>query len=538
MKSVKYVFLILCLSTIIMAQQSSNVNLLSNLNEYSSVGYNDIWGYVDTQGREYALLGTESGTSIIEITDPYNPVERAFIPGPFSLWRDIKTHSHYAYTITEGTGTGRGLQVIDLSNLPASAALVNTIDTYFTRAHNIFIDNGFAYVIGTNNGGGMHILDLTNPVNPVETDYYTGSGYIHDVYVWNDTVIACAEDDYEIIDVSNKNSAEMVSSSIFLPGCYAHSGWMTEDKRYFIGTEEFNTRDITVWDLQDRSSWNLVVPTFATTSNTPVHNLFVKGNFAHVSYYKDGYVVLDISDPTSPSIAGYYDTYPSSSGTYEGVWGCYPYFPSGVVICSDMSTGLYVFDFLGDGTIPVELTSFTANVTRNGVDLKWATATEVNNYGFEIERKNQNETSWNVVGIAGGAGTTTQSKEYTYSDNSLTQPGKYFYRLKQIDNDGSFSYSQEIEVDFVQPNDFVLNQNYPNPFNPSTTIEFSLGEASFVKLEVYNTLGEKVAELLNENKPEGAYQVNFKASNLPSGIYIAKLEAGSKVQTIKMSLLK
>lgn len=537
MHTVKYIFLILCFSTIITAQQSSNVNLLSNLNQYSSFGYNDIWGYVDSQGREYALLGVEHGTSIIEITDPYNPAERAFIPGAISGWRDIKTHSTYAYIVTEGTGTGRGLQIVDLSNLPASASLVNTIETWFTRAHNIYIDNGFAYVIGTNNGGGMHILDLSNPTNPVETDYYTSSGYIHDVFVLNDTAYASSEDTYDLIDLSNKSNPELINQSAALPGIYAHSGWLTEDRRYFIACEEFDQRDITVWDLQSRT-WNLVVPSFQTASNTPVHNVFVKGNFAHVSYYKDGYVVLDISDPTNPSIAGYYDTYLSTTGTYRGVWGCYPYFPSGAVICSDMQTGLYVFDFLGDGTIPVELASFSAQVTLSGVNLKWATASEVNNYGFEIERRLKNESTWKVVGLVPGSGTTTEAKKYSYSDNSLTQAGIYYYRLKQIDNDGSFSYSDEIEVDFIQPDDFVLNQNYPNPFNPSTIIEFSIGQASFVKLEVYNALGEKVADLLNENKEKGSYQINFDAVNLPSGIYIAKLEAENKVQTIKMSLLK
>jgi len=521
-----------------LAQQSSNVNLLSNLNQYPSIGYNDCWGYVDSEGREYALLGTEHGTSIIEITDPYNPVERAFIPGPFSSWRDIKTHSTYAYVTTEGTGSGQGLQIIDLSNLPTSATLVNTIDTWFSRAHNLYIADGFAYVVGTNAGGGMHIIDLSNPVNPTRTAYYTASGYVHDVYVWNDTAYVSSEDTYDLVDLTNKSNPQLINQSIALPGIYAHSGWLTEDKRYFIACEEFNVRDITVWDLQDRSTWNLVVPSFETASNTPVHNIFIKGNFAHVSYYKDGYVVLDISDPTNPTIAGYYDTYPSSSGTYAGVWGAYPYFPSGVVICSDMQTGLYVFDFLGDGTVPVELTSFTANVTPQGVNLSWSTASEINNYAFEIERKFQNETSWKTVGLVGGSGTTTQSKEYSYSDKTLSAPGKYYYRLKQIDNDGSFEYSQVIEIDFVQPDDFVLNQNYPNPFNPETTIEFSIGQAALVKLEVFNALGEKVADLLNENKEEGSYRINFSANNLPSGIYIAKLQAGEQVKTIKMSLLK
>ncbi|MDO8550160.1 MAG: choice-of-anchor B family protein [Ignavibacteria bacterium] len=541
MKVLRYVLFVLCL-TITAAGQIQNCTLLSNLNQYPSIGYNDCWGYVDPQGREYALLGVRNGTSIIDITNPAQPDEIVFIPASFSTWRDIKTHGNYAYIVSDFTSDG--LQIVDLSQLPNTATLVNTVTTYFESAHNLYIADGYAYIAGAFPGSGIHILSLANPTNPVETAYYSASGYVHDVYVYNDTAYASSEDRYDLIDVSNKANPQLVSQSAALPGIYAHSGWLTEDKRYFIACEEFDVRDITIWDLQDRSTWSLVVPTFATATNTPVHNPFVKGNFVYISYYNDGLVVLDISDPTDPSIAGYYDTYPGSSGSYTGAWGTYPFFPSGAVIISDMQTGLYVVDFLGDGTIPVELTSFSAQITQNRVTLNWETATEINNYGFEIERKFENENEWKIVGLVQGSGTTTESTKYSYADNSVTQAGSYYYRLKQIDNDGTFNFSNEIKVNFIQPEDFVLRQNYPNPFNPSTTIEFVVGQASFVKLEVYNSLGEKVADLLNENKEQGSYKINFSA-NLPSGIYIAKLEtmpigrqAGSKVQTIKMSLLK
>jgi len=525
-------FLLFLLFAAMMYSQN-NVTLLSNLNEYPSIGYNDIWGYVDGNGNEYALLGVENGTSIINVTNPASPVEVAFIPGGSqSVWRDIKTWGTYAYVVSDFTSDG--LQIIDLSQLPTTATLVNQITTWFTRAHNIYIDNGFAYVIGTNNGGGMHILDLSNPVNPTRTSYYTGSGYIHDVYVWNDTVVACAEDVYDLVNVSNKSSAQLISTSLALPGIYAHSGWMTEDKRYFVATEEFNVRDITIWDLADRSSWNLVVSSWALPNSSIIHNLFVLGNYAHISYYTSGYVVLDISDPTNPVLAGQYDTYPSNnSGNYAGAWGCYPYLPSGNTLISDMQTGLYVLKF--NGSIPVELNSFTASVNDKDVIMNWSTASEKNNSGFEIQRKTNND--FNTIAFVEGNGTTTELNEYAYSDKNL-ETGTYYYRLKQVDFDGTSSFSDEIKVEVSAPSEFTLNQNYPNPFNPSTRIKYQLDQNSFVTLKVYDILGNEVTTLLNEEKSAGAYEINFIADNLPSGTYLARLTAEGSTKTIKMTLIK
>jgi hypothetical protein len=295
-----------------------------------------------------------------------------------------------------------------------------------------------------------------------------------------------------------------------------------------------------VFDLQDRTAWNTVISSWGLPNNSIIHNLYIKGNYAHISYYTSGYIVLDISNPTNPVLAGQYDTYPqNNSGNYAGAWGVFPFFPSGAVVVSDMQTGLYIFNFLLDPIVPVELVSFNANIIPEGVQLNWETATEINNLGFEIERKLPGkERNFIIIGFSNGAGTTTSPKQYTFLDDKIPAAGNYTYRLKQVDTDGSFIYSEEIQIDFAAPNDFILKQNYPNPFNPSTTIEFVLGQASFVKLDVYNALGEKVANLLNENKEQGSYQINFDAVNLPSGIYIAKLEAENKVQTIKMSLLK
>lgn len=517
--------------------QQQNVELLGSLNP-RPVGYSDIWGYTDSQGNEFALLGVYNGTSIIDITNPAQASEVAFISGPSSTWRDIKTHSHYAYVTTEGTGGG--LQIIDLSNLPASATLVNTVTTWFTRSHNLYIDNGFAYVVGANSqaggGSGMHILDLSNPTNPVRSAYYGTSGYVHDVYVWNDTAYVSSADTYDMVNLTNKNSPQRINQSAALPGIYAHSGWLTEDKRYFIACEEYNERDITIWDLQG-GSWNLIVPQWQMPGNSPVHNVFVKGDYAHISYYKDGYVVLDISDPANPQKVGQYDTYPGTSGTYAGAWGCYPYFESGKVIVSDMSTGLYIFNFTLDDPVPVELVSFNYTVSGHYVNLTWETATELNNSGFNVQRSVDNE-EWMNIGFIKGNGTTTSNSAYTYSDTNPIK-GKAYYRLVQVDYDGTKEILKTVEVDFNAPSAFALNQNFPNPFNPVTKINYSVaGNSQHVQLKVFDVLGKEIAVLVNEEKSSGEYSVDFNAADLPSGIYIAQLKAGSHSSNIKMMLMK
>ena len=186
--------------------------------------------------------------------------------------------------------------------------------------------------------------------------------------------------------------------------------------------------------------------------------------------------------------------------------------------------------------VPVELTSFTALPSGNNVLLNWSTASELNNKGFEIERSSVNG-QWSLVGFVEGHGTTSEQQNYSYKDSSLTS-GKYFYRLKQIDYDGSFKYSKEVEVDLFHPLRYSLEQNYPNPFNPITKIKYSITQSSFVGLQFYDILGNEIETLVNEEKTSGVYEIVFNAANLSSGIYFYQLKAGNFIQTRKMILLK
>ncbi len=188
------------------------------------------------------------------------------------------------------------------------------------------------------------------------------------------------------------------------------------------------------------------------------------------------------------------------------------------------------------GIIPVELTSFNATVSGNSVRLNWSTATELNNSGFDIERKTQNS-EWKKIGFVKGAGTTTVVQNYSFTDKELTS-GKYSYRLKQIDFDGKYEYSKSIEVDVNVAYNFELAQNYPNPFNPTTSISFSIPQSGNVKLAVYNLLGQEVKTLINRNMEAGSYSVDFDAEGLFSGVYIYRLESNGMTLTKKMTYLK
>lgn len=235
-----------------------------------------------------------------------------------------------------------------------------------------------------------------------------------------------------------------------------------------------------------------------------------------------------------------YGTYTSSHLTLvTGDGRSAPFTPSGSFFASRELVGEIHYD----AVIPVELTSFTASVldlmNENAVELNWSTASELNNSGFSVERKSVN-TEWLNVGFVDGNGTTTETHNYSFVDKGM-EPGSYIYRLKQIDYDGSFTYSAEVEVDIAQPGYFQLSQNYPNPFNPSTTISYQLAAGSNVSLKLYDVLGKEVATLINnEWKEAGIHNYQFSIMNyqLPSGVYFYRLQAGDFVDTKKMMLLQ
>jgi len=206
--------------------------------------------------------------------------------------------------------------------------------------------------------------------------------------------------------------------------------------------------------------------------------------------------------------------------------------------------GIRIGTSWNDAPLPVELTSFTARACGNAVELKWATAMEVNNFGFEVERRwgngeavNRGKGEWQKIGFVEGHGTSNTPHQYAFTDKNVLA-GKYAYRLKQIDRDGKFKYHSEVEVTVAAPTKYALEQNYPNPFNPSTTIGFSLPMSGNVTLKVYNMLGQEVATLVNGKLEAGMHSVVWAPKELASGMYVYRLQASNFAAAKKLMLTK
>ena len=300
----------------------------------------------------------------------------------------------------------------------------------------------------------------------------------------------------------------------------------------FIDHPEFADRiynpDALIVEATEAISTTEVVVTFSKeveeTSATNVANYVIDngiGNPVSVSYgYNDNYKKVLLTTNSLTSGKTYFIRVSNvNSTTKEAI--------------TDNSIGAIDVD----SNLPVELVSFTGYAENGKVYLRWTTATETNNYGFQVERKKEKgESVWDNIGFVEGHGNSNSPKEYSFADN-LAESGKYYYRLKLIDTDGTFEYSSIIETE----NNIMiysLSQNHPNPFNPTTEISYSIPRETFVELKVYDLLGKEVASLVNKEKPAGNYKVSFNAGYLSSGIYFYTLRAGKYIETKKMILLK
>lgn len=359
---------------------SSNIHLLSwipvvEFGDHDAA--NDCWGYVSPSGREYAIIGLSGGTGFVEITNPGQPQIVAVIPGPGSVWRDIKVYGHHAYAVTEGNNPAQAIQVIDLSQIDNGIVVhTNTVNdggsVTTTRTHNVAIDevSGYLYRTGGSSGSiGLRIYSLADPANP------TFVGEWHDRYVHDAEVVTYTEGPYagkqiaflysnngsgggnpglDILDVTDKSNIVQLGFTTYSWPAFSHQGWLNDDRTLVYLNDELaettygiptTTRVIDVSDLTNPFE----ASTFTNGNSAIGHNIYMRGDLLFASNYRSGLRLFDTSvDPLNPVEIGYFDTFPQNDNpNFNGVWSNYPFFPSGVVIGSDIEKGLFVW-WIGD----------------------------------------------------------------------------------------------------------------------------------------------------------------------------------------------
>ena len=427
-------------------------------------GANDIWGWTaQPSGREFALVGLRTGTAFVEISDPESAVYLGRLPSTGngdSTWRDIKVYSNHAFIVSDFNGN-HGMQVFDLNQLLtvvsppvtfAEAAHYNQIGS----AHNIAINEatGYAFIVGgssagsgTTCSGGLHMVNIQNPVAPVFAGCFSSDGYTHDtqcvVYAGPDTehagdeiCFSSNEDTVTITDVTNKNAPAQLSRTDYAGSGYTHQGWLTEDQRYLLVDDELDEQDFGhntythVWDVS-----NLELPSLLGHFTSPTaaidHNQYVKGNFVFQANYRSGLRILRLDDPASAQLSqvGYFDIYPANnSANFNGAWSVYPYFPSGNIVVSGIEQGLFVLR-PNLCTVPPGPTALAA--TPNGdqrIDLTWSGSGTPGNL-FTVER---------ALGGCGGTFETIAAGLAGESFSDLTASGQvtYGYRVREKDATG------------------------------------------------------------------------------------------------------
>ncbi|MBI3189557.1 MAG: choice-of-anchor B family protein [Ignavibacteriales bacterium] len=556
-------FIVLLFLHVASTAQEASLTLLGNLNiphgfSGDTTYFSSCWGWVSPDGREYALLGTCEGTSIIDLnSDSLREIQ--FIPGPFASYclREMKTYKQYAYITTEGGG---GTQIVDLSGLPDTAVLVKNfiyrdstdgVSKHTTRSHTVTISHGYLYLNGCAGWkpvGGSVIFSLHNdPANP---EYVSdiSSIYFHDTYVRNDTMYASAistsaSGGLYIIDVSDKSSP-IDLGKISYSGSGTHNAWISMDGKYVFTADEIGAtpHNMKVWDISDLPNFQLV----ASWSEDPasiVHNVHGRGNYVYVAHYTAGMGVIDVHNPASPYTAAWYDSYLGESGGYKGSWGVYPYFPSGRWIGSDMQTGLYLFTF--DSLYPrirPDLLEPEDNAHNPPPIFRWSSAADqtADPHFYEIHFQQD-----------GGFDTSFVTKDTVlYPTSFIALDGEANYNwfvlvrdeFTEVSSTDTFAVSYSFNaVDEREPvpQTLLLKQNYPNPFNPTTKIMFDLITTTSVTLKIYNALGEEVMTLLDEELlAPGKQEVIFNASGLTSGTYYYRLITPHFTDSKQMLLIK
>jgi choice-of-anchor B domain-containing protein len=521
--SFSFLFILLTLS--LFSQDKLNIEKIGHLS-YDR-GLNDVWGYTDASGTEYALVGLDSGISVVDISTPSNPVEKIRIDGPLTVWRDLKTWGHYAYVThdiiaNENVLTDQGLVIIDLDSLvnPYYKELrievdLDTIVDTLRSAHNLYIDeSGICYVFGSNVAkGGALLLDVaTDPWNPEYLGIFNDF-YLHDGMARGDTLWGAAiyRGFFAAVDVSDRANPQVIGTG-FTPSLFTHNCWISDDGKSLYTTDERTDAYVASYDVSNLTSGVQALDRIQRLPGTEVipHNVHVYKDWLVTSYYTTGVHIVNAKRPELLVEVGYYDTYPQDNGAnFRGNWGAYPYFPSGLIAASDRDNGLFI---LQPDYKDVAYADFQVSDSLTGKLL----------FNTELYFSNENDTL--LTDLSAEA---TKALIYTGYDTVRVEVEGYQPRkiaFKYEEGLSKFVPIRLLKNGFTRPviGDFII---YPNPIG---TGEFGIAWPNSVvgekaTLEVYSNLGQKVSSQEIIISPENKFDAPKS-----SGVYHVRITGTSQ----------
>ncbi len=509
-----------------------NMELQANITYEDKLS--DIWGYTDSLGREYALVCLHGGIAIENIRNPAAPERVAIIEGPRSTWRDAKTYGEFAYFVNESSG---GLQIINLKNLPNAP---DSTDSYFwtpllpalgllNSCHNIYIDEatGYGFLAGCNiNNGGIIILDLfTDPGNPI---YVSAAApvYAHDVYTRGDFIYSSDifNGAFTIQDMTNKDSIFTISSQT-TPFLFTHNAWLSDDSKVIFTTDEKRDAPIGAYDISDIEDIKLLDefrPLSSIGEGLIPHNIHVKDGFLITSYYTEGVIITDANRPGNLIEVGNYDTFSGENGSFNGVWGAFPFFESGTIIASDISTGLYVLK-----------PTYTQACYLEGAIIDSISCLPLDEVQVSILSSEQNSEKSDIAGdyktgqVTAGIFDVSFSKEgyQTKTVSATLKNGKLTIIDLFLVPD---SLPQTIPHTLPRIEQFTA---YPNPFIQNTTIQF---EVAALKTAITIIVTDLLGRQISKQSIRQRNRIFEFGADWDTGIYFVQLE----VQGVRSSPLK
>lgn len=500
--------------------QNFEITALGNF-PYSNISnsqkLSDVWGH-EINGVELALVGLWDGFSVLDISDPANISELERIPGPPSVWRDIKTYGNYAYVSHDfvdasSTEEAIGILILDLTTAgqPNPDYVTFNYGGYINTVHNIYIDeNGVLYLFGSDfNQGGAAMFDLTeDEMAPVFLGMYDGT-YLHDGYVRGDTLWGGAinDGDVRIIDVSDKeNPIEL--ASFFTPNFFSHNCWPSDDGKYLFTSDEVSDATFAAYDVSDLSNIEFMSSIQSSFSTDVIpHNAHFFDNFIVNSFYRDGLQIVDVSRPEMMVEVGRYDSSPNFVGNgFNGAWGAYPYLPSGNALISDMEEGLYVVQpsYKRASFYEGLILDITDSLPLANVELIFngdTVVTDINGDFLFGQREN---------GLFNASATKA-----AYSDN--------LFQVSTIEGQTTLDTIYMTPVGFGIAELEKMVDVYPNPAKDQIFID--AGSLELNRYRIYVPNGVQVVE--NELIGETSHQ-KIDLSGLSTGIYILELETAEK----------